>query len=479
MNRKSIGLILLLAMSALSLSCGRHGGGTVEELTYKAPEAEEWVGRIHPLAALSDVEIHDGARMIISGDSLYIRDSNSSGNIIHVYDIREGVHRGSFAKRGEGPAEITNPGSMFVDRPKKTLYICDNGKWEVRSYHLDSIAEEGYTPSVALTLDKAGFPSNHKYVNDTLCFGRHITMSEAGWSESVCRFNLRTQEVIPFSIPEDQILAQCHSQLAPDPANRILYAVSSNYDIIQVFDFDGTLLKKIKGSDFSEKLNRETVRFTDAVMADGNLVAAYSGEPYAGSFFGGNIYIFDPEGMCLKNIAVPGPTYSMAYHEPTGRLYFCSGSDTQFYYVNLVDKTTEYHDGSNATAADDTDAPSSRDSETVTPASRKIISLIHPTRGLIDTDALYPLKNPQENPEGVGYYSSIQNLTQEEITITGIKIHGVDNARVELSRDKMYPEMVIALCILMKEPVREKTDVTVELTTNLGKQQLFLTLMSE
>ncbi len=138
---KTIPLLLLL------ISCyGCSSDPTTEKYQRKRDNIIDIRDKIKEIV-IDDVLINRYPRIHIIDHYLFIKDSRSVDEMIHIFDKDNFTYMTSTAMKGQGPGEIANLGHIAEDKRSRKFYVSDHGKHKIFSYDLDSvIADPAYIP---------------------------------------------------------------------------------------------------------------------------------------------------------------------------------------------------------------------------------------------------------------------------------------------------------------------------------------------
>ncbi len=280
--------------------------------------------------------ISDIAFLYVDNDNLFIEDFQSTDNIIHVFDIPGGRYIGSLGKFGDGPNEINNPGTASLSEDGK-LAVFDYGHWGIKTFDVDSaLRYEDYSPrslmSLSELIDADGFPDRFVHVHDGWGVARRIKFNPEGngYTESLCSFDLKTGAMAPFGVQDNP--PRFHSSPAASYADSVVAEVSSNQDIIRLYDLNGNLKRTIKGPKYESQPSRGVYYYSKGETGDGKLFAAYSGEE---SYLGKQIVVFSLDGKYLCSYHLPDLIGDMAYDRKHNRLYLALDGERQIVYLPL------------------------------------------------------------------------------------------------------------------------------------------------
>lgn len=412
--------------------------------------------------------ISSGTVMHTDNDNLYIEDYNSTDKIIHVIDIPIGRYKGSFGKFGEGPAEIINPGIIFSTGEGR-LAVFDYGHWDVKSFDIDSaLQSEDYIPHTLVNLaehvGEEGFPDRFVPVHDGWGFARLIkTKEDGGYTQSLCRFDLTTGSIDSFGVQDNP--PRFKSSVAASYMDSIVAEVSSNQDIIRLYDLNGNVKRTIKGPKYDDQPSRGVHYYSNAVIGDGNLFAVYSGErDYAGK----QIIVFSLDGGYLRSYEFPDAITDIAYNEKYNRLYLSLDGDRQFVYLPL---------GDGSAIADDSRQPAE-----IAKAEAKTVEEEMPILTLIDPDDMintvpvkegrYRWTKDSETSDAV-YRITVFNQTETD-TVTIDSITADIRCQILPSLHRIIPRLMFLVTLTPEVPLPSNSqDVKLTIHYDHNKRQTF------
>lgn len=270
-----------------------------------------------------------------SDEYMFFTDSHTKNdNIISAFDPKTMRYIGSFAHQGEGPEEVLVPGSIGINERENELYITDHGQQRIMGFKIDNaLSDTTYAPFEKQRLDKTTFPDRYKYINDTLCIGRAILMSEvSGFTQEPCFYNMSTGEMHAFDTQNLRPEGMRSYMDASGKENRIVEA-GINCDVIIVYDLSGKCIHRVLGPQFSETVNKDKNFFNSVVITDTNILALYDGEK---KYSGKEIIMMDLNGKYICTLQPGFEVVKMSYFRPLDRLYMTLNDvDHQFAYIDL------------------------------------------------------------------------------------------------------------------------------------------------
>lgn len=290
---------------------------------------------------IGDVLIGRSARMIITGDSLFIMDEMSVDKIVKVFQIPTGEFIGEFVNYGEGPSEVGGPDGLNVfydegDGRKKAL-ITNYSQNAVLIFDVDSALNmEKYSPKRICGFKSGLIPSHYVYTGDAMGFARKIILSPSGngFDQELCRFNISTGEITDFA--QEYHIDNNSSVAAVSLKHDLVAEASSNVDLINIYDFDGRLLHAVKGSEYQDKADRRKSYFSNVVFADSLILGVYSGGSWNKQYIGKKIAVIDIEGNYVGTLDTERKIRDLKYHDPSGTLYLSLlDDDWQFGTLDL------------------------------------------------------------------------------------------------------------------------------------------------
>ncbi len=338
-QEKRTAVVATMLMIFILSACGGGSENLPAVVSYS-----KWDKPIRVSSVIKDAYTADDETPLISGESflcvddhhLFVEDFQSTDKIIHVFDITGGDYIGSIGKFGDGPSEINNPG--HVPSPDNgTIVVIDYGHWEIKTFDVDSaLRYEDYSPRSLINLSDLrgadGHPDRFVHIHDGWGVARLIKPkpSGPGFTQTLCSLDLKTGTMVPFGIQDNP--RRFHSSPAASYADSVVAEVSSNQDIIRLYDLNGNLKRTIKGPKYESQPSRDLSFYSKAVTGDGKLFAVYSGEE---SYLGKQIIVFSLDGKYLYSYQLPELIVDIAYNRKHNRLYLALDGERQIVYLPL------------------------------------------------------------------------------------------------------------------------------------------------
>ncbi|MDE6263913.1 MAG: hypothetical protein K2M11_02095 [Paramuribaculum sp.] len=316
-------IITLLIFIYVCFSCGKKDSINVTQERDNEIDVSELIEEF----PVDSVLIHAGARFYGSNRYLYIKDSESTDKITSVFLLPDGKYMGQFMDFGAGPNEVASAGSISVitspiDGREKALLI-DHGNYRIYGYDVDSaLTDSTYTPISIKPLDELVMPSRYIYINDTLGFARKIVLHPGSpkFDQSLGKYNLKTGELIDFAL-EEHIAGNQSVFTVSEESERVIEA-GTNIDIVVIYDYDGNVVKRIKGPNYKPKAEGRKSYFSNVKIAGPYILGVYSGgDWYTADYIGKNIEVWDLDGNYIATLNMGKRIRDMYYHNPSGILW--------------------------------------------------------------------------------------------------------------------------------------------------------------
>ncbi len=400
--------------------------------------------------------ISSSLHLYIVNDNLIIEDTESTDKIIHVIDIPSGLYIGSFGKFGDGPSEINNPG--FVTSPEDgKLAVFDYGHWEIKAFDVDSaLRYEDYSPRSLMSLselrDADGFPDRFVHVHDGWGVARRIKINPEGrgYTESLCSFDLNTAAMAPFGVQDNP--PRFHSSPAASYADSVVAEVSSNQDIIRLYDLNGNLKRTIKGPKYESQPSRGVHYYSKGVTGDGKLFAIYSGEE---SYLGKQIAVFSLDGKYLCSYQLPDLIHDMAYDRKRNRLYLALDGERQIVYLPLDEEMAPAGEEPQEPIAEavESDEPKKEDNPDILTLIEPYVKETIP----VETARYTPYKASESDLPS--YFISVFNQTKTD-TVRIDSVTADIECKIDLRIRKIIPNLMFSFTLTPDAPLESaKQDV--------------------
>ena len=280
--------------------------------------------------------------LFVKSDSLLIVQNLRTNNILYVYNINTRKKVGEFISWGNGPNDLLNIKNMqLVD---SCLYISDNQKRAIYKYDINDFHK----------LTDNLIPQEKIVIND---FFLNLVYTDSGYVATV--MNTTDKRLVFFNSEGEKKFTTGEypnygKELTPIEkveGFRSLFAISHKYkriylfglstDLIEIYDFQGVLIKKIHGPDQVFPKVKEvrkgdgygisgvesTFTFSSPLIIDDEIYVAYSGhqqdrnEHHPPRY---NILVFDMDCNPLRNYKLSIPIASFTVDPETKKIYATS-----------------------------------------------------------------------------------------------------------------------------------------------------------
>lgn len=288
---------------------------------------------VHPFDT-DTIIISGNASIYVNDDHLFFKESEPTEAVVYAFNPETLEFQGAFGKPGPAPTEILVPGAMALNDEKGEAYIVDHGQLKIMAFNVDSaITRPDYTPWVRQIINGGKFPDRYVYVNDTLTFCRYISVKPDGnsFTQKLGVFNFNTGELTEFA-PGEHPDDKCRTLFALSAKDNLLVEVGSNVDQIKIYDFEGNVIRRIKGPEYSEVPGRKCY-FRSAAVTNDYILALYSGDA---DYFTEKLLVMSHDGEYLATLDLGYEVSLMAYSSKLNRLYLMLNDETeQFGYIDL------------------------------------------------------------------------------------------------------------------------------------------------
>ncbi len=287
--------------------------------------------------------IHASIPILGSDKYLYLYDFKSTDKVLSVFSLPEGKYIGQFMDFGEGPDEVSMSCDInFITSPidqREKAIVLDLIQHRISIYDVDSaLTDSLYVPRIMKPLDATTFPMDYFYVNDTLGFSRKVTLlpETTRFQQALGKYNLRTGELTDFA-PEEHF-DDNYSGLAISKAAERVIEASANVDIVVIYDYDGNVLRRVKGPNYKPKAEGWMNYFSDVKVGGPYILGVYSGGDWNREQLGKQIIVMDLDGNYIATLNIGKRIRDLYYHEPSGVLWLSfSKDDMQFGKLNLAE----------------------------------------------------------------------------------------------------------------------------------------------
>jgi len=328
--------ILYVLFISLFLSC-THGSKT-DKYQYNRDNvfrAKEKVKEI--VIPENDVLIGAFPGLFILNDYLIIRDSRSTGKLIHIFNKNTFKYITSVADKGQGPGEIANIGNIACDEANRKFYVSDHGKQEILSYDLDSVLINPlYLPKVKMKIDKGFFPDRYQYISDTLSYCRTIEITgNNDYQDGIGIFNMSTGEIKEIGNKHPN-LNKNRINVSVSVENCIYVEYSYFYDLFTICSLNGDLKYSVYGPNWSNRRDGKDY-FGKVVFIKNNIFASYGqGNLQTNEYIPTKFLIFNVSGDYLLTIEPGYWITDFCYDKGNNRVIMAlNEAKMQFAYLNL------------------------------------------------------------------------------------------------------------------------------------------------
>ncbi len=328
-----------LLLLALSFSCREKDPINVNQERNNEIDVSELIEEF----IVEEPMLHDDVRILGSDKYLYFKDYMSTDKITSVFSLPEGEYIGQFMDFGEGPHEVSmscdiNIFTSPIDQREKAI-VLDLIQHRASSYDVDSaLTDSLYVPRMMKPLDATTFPSHYAYINDTLGFARKITLlpETTRFQQALGKYNLRTGELTDFATEEH--INDNYSLIAVSKAAERVVETGGNVDIVVIYDYDGNVLRRIKGPNYKPKAEGRRIYYSLVRVGGPYIFGVYSGGDWNTEHLGKQIVVMDLDGNYIATLDMGTRIRDLYYHEPSGILWLkFSEDERQFGKLNLAE----------------------------------------------------------------------------------------------------------------------------------------------
>lgn len=323
----AIGLIT----SGILGSCGKSDGSPTVSYSAERDNIEH-----RELVSIEEElpMIHGIVSLNMFGDTLLIRDIESTDRLYFAYDVVKERYVGSFGKYGPGPGEIANCGTIGIDHDAGLIYVDDHSKWIIHGFNVaEALADTTYIPFKKGEIAKSYGFARPLYLNDSTIYGAVVGVGPRGVGYYLGRYNLLTGQ----SELLDTAKTNPHSGLLLlNPEKDELIELSIEFDRIQFFDFQGNLKRTVYGPDYKD-YNKRIMYYDSPVIVDDKIYVTYVNGDFKDPDVGHQIVVMDLEGNYIKSIDVGVRIEDLTYSPATRRIYVATWDEPQFGYFEIDD----------------------------------------------------------------------------------------------------------------------------------------------
>lgn len=284
---------------------------------------------------LGDVALSTMADMVDVGKYILFHDYNSMDKLMHLFEKTTYKRVASFGNVGQGPFEISNMGGVTWNKNSQELLVSDMGSFQMYSYNVDSVvANPDYKPSVKMKMDPSSFPVAHFCINDTMSVCQVMTpINNSGFDMCTGLMNLETGEINKKPYDREDIHKR-RFEIAVSTKHNLYAECNLLYDLISVFDLDGTLKYNIYGPQWGETGLSTGEK---CLFADDYLIVAYDGTVYEEYKYANKCFVFSVTGQYIATLQIGYNITAMCYDESNSELIFAFDDEIQFGSLKLND----------------------------------------------------------------------------------------------------------------------------------------------
>ena len=284
-----------------------------------------------------DVLIGSVAQPSIIDDYLIISNPKTIDKLIYIFHKNNFSYLTGITYKGQGPSEIANMGHLATDEANRMFYVSDHGKQVILTYHLDSILNnQEYMPKIKMKMNKAIFPNDYLYVNDTLCIGSIIEpIGDSDFKQSIAKWNMNTEEIKPMKYLHPKIEKK-RFNFDVSMENDIYVECYSRYDLMTICNLDGELKYNIYGPNWTTEEKTPPHYYGDVIFCNNMIWASYSGGNYYNDeYHPTKFFVFDINGNYIKTVEIGYEIINFCFDKENNRIIMNLNSEMQFAYLEL------------------------------------------------------------------------------------------------------------------------------------------------
>lgn len=291
----------------------------------------------------------DFAGLLISGyswldesnDYLFICDLRSLDKLIHIISKNDFMPVLSFGRKGEGPMEITNMGTLSFNEKEQILYVLDHGKGKILSYSIDSLLiNPEYTHQVKATIHSGSFPVDYHYINDTLCLGNAMTPRKDGpYTMGFVKWNMLSGKLEAFGYENPQVERKRTCFDVSEKENRYVEAYN-HHDLLTICDLKGNLLFNIYGPEWNDRTQNVYSYYDEVKWYGDKIITSYAegrsrGQSDKSAHLPTKFLVFDKNGEYQCTLDVGYKILGFVCDEENKRIIINMNDAIQFAYLDL------------------------------------------------------------------------------------------------------------------------------------------------
>ena len=275
---------------------------------------------------------------------LIISDYKSPDKLIHIFDKHTFDYITSVGDLGVGPGEIANMGSIVSNEKENTFYVIDHGRQKILGFQIDSVlCNADYKPVEVSTINRAEFPSNFQYINDTLAFSQFIKRLDNGdYKPVAAKWNMKTGETVFMDYTGHPLIERKRVSFASSAKYGIYIEAYWYHDLITLCDLDGNLKCCLYGEKWNADKSSKEGYYDDIIFCNNKIVASYWGDIRMYTKNGqqsvhqpDKLIIFDLAGNHLATLNIGLPIVAFCFDKENNRIIFSFDDEFQFAYLDL------------------------------------------------------------------------------------------------------------------------------------------------
>lgn len=197
---------------------------------------------------IGDLMVGAIANLFPMNEYILVLDTRAYDNLLHVFDRQNLQYLYSGIKKGRGPGEIVNPGSMMTDETHRRFYIPDHSKLEIYGYDLDQfIKDPDYMPAVKMEMKKKMFPSKSQFIGGDELIGVIIEpVGNYSFKQAMAKWNMTTGDISPMPYEQPDIERR-RIAFAASVQNDSYVEIYHHHDLMTICRLNGDLKYNIYG----------------------------------------------------------------------------------------------------------------------------------------------------------------------------------------------------------------------------------------
>jgi len=279
----------------------------------------------------------------VKSDSLLIVNNIKSNYMLYVYNVNSMKKVGEFISWGNGPDDLLRIKNMqlvgsdlyVTDSQKKVIY-----KYDVNDFHTltDSIV-----PTQKVTI------KNDLFLNLAYTDNGYVATAMNSDNKRLVFYNSTGEQEFtageyPYfgeELTSRAIMDGFNSFIAVGHQNKRIYLFGMNTDLIEIYDFQGILIKRIHGPEqlfpqVKEILSNDGRRISTSkskcaffcpIIVDNEIYVSYSGKPQEINNEVAtiqHIFVFDMDCNPIRRYELPKPIVSFTVDAETKKIYATS-----------------------------------------------------------------------------------------------------------------------------------------------------------